>query len=1005
MLTEADRRWIGGRARTLIERLTQPATGGPPVECSPLTEWDERVAETTGVSVETRLRQLGLDRQTARDRLASHGVAEPQPWTETLAAVSSALASEPPVPPERLRDRPFVDVVYPMAVFALDRLAAPEELPARGDLTAALVDRLVDLLGQSLFVAFATARKRDDTGYDAFVEAQLGDGLREFFRRYSFLGRVTVGLVTAFAAHATELRRRIEGDRPAIGETFFDGRDPGAVTGVSFEGDAHGGGRQVAVVQFDAGRVIYKPRSVAVGAGLSTVIERLTDRAPGLDLPTLTHLPRDDYGWVEYAAPTEATTPGDVERYYRRAGAVTCLLDVLGFDDGHCTNVRCVENGPVVLDAETLLGAGEWSDANTPSAADVVRDTVLETGLVPRSLDGAVSDPAAFGDGPIEVEAPNRRFTAVNTDEMSVTTETSGTVSGHSLPRLDGETGEPTAYADRIRDGYERMYRLLSNERETLRATVASEFVGREARHLLRSTARYDTLRRLLTEPANLKTGIPFGCKLEELLAPFAAAGALRTGERIRRAEARALLRFDVPRFVRRADGRTLRCGETRLHGFFDRSGIDRAFDRISRLGAEDLAEQLQWLGVAYDTATAVAGERPTDRRPVGRAVDATPDDETLRAHARGVAARLCSAVQWDGDEPVWYARRTDPDGGVAVRRVGDGVYGGRLGIALALAAVLPDSGRDGLVARITDTLGPVSGVGGLGDGAASRVYGLTTLARITGERSYRRTATEIAARLTKSEITAATRHGVVSGTAGVVLSMLALDAETTGDTARRRARWAGDHLRERVETDGPLRGWRDPSADAVLTGFAHGTSGVATALCRLGDRLGDDRYVDTARECLRSTDAVYDPSVRNWADTRPEARRRFPDAWCYGRSGGGLARLAVAATTDTEPPALRNTLTGTLERRHHDHLCCGNGSKVAFLLTAGRALGDDRHVTAARRLLGETINDKPPSEPFVTKWGTDHWVGPGFFQGEAGIAYLLCRATNPNLPAVSFGE
>lgn len=1003
-MTEADRRRIAGRARTLIERLTEPQTGGPPVDCSPLVEWERRLASTDGVSLESRLNQLGVDRATARERLASHGSAEPPPWTETLAAMSAFLAGDPPVPPSRLDGRPFADVVYPIAVFTLDRLTTPDVVPARADVAAGLVDRLVDLLGQSLFVTFAAARKRADTGYEAFVETRLDDGLREFFRRYSFLARVTVGMVTAFGEYVTELCRRIERDRSAIGERFFDGREPGPVTGVSLTGDAHAGARQVAVVQFDAGRVIYKPRPVRLGAGLSTVVETLTARVSDLALPTLTHLPRDGYGWVEHASATTPTAPDEITQYYRRAGAITCLLDVLGFSDGHLTNVRGVEGGPVVIDGETLLGAGRRAMDDTSSVMDVVRDTVIETGVVPRSLDGAVSDTAAFGAGRIRVQSPNRRFTAVNTDEMGLTLEREGTITGEGLPQLGDDPHEPATYANRFREGFERAYRLLSNEPERLRAVLSAEFVGCEGRHLLRSTERYDTLRKLLADPTNLKTGLPFSCKLEELLAPFAADEGLPTAESIRRAETRALLRFDIPRFGRRADRRHLWSDGVRLDDFFAQSGIDRAFDRIDGLGAADLREQLSYLGLAYDTTKAVAGERPTDRRPVDRSADAVPDADTLRTHARGVVSRLCSAVRWDGDEPVWYARRTDPGGGVAVSQIGDGVYEGRLGVAIAVASVLPDS--DGLVDRIVSTLDPVGdSVGGLGYGTASRVYGLTVLSRITNERSYRRRAAEVAEQLTESRITDATRHGVLSGTAGVVLSMLALDEATTGDAARRRARWAGDHLRACVETDGRRRGWRDPSSDAVLTGFAHGVDGAATALCRLGDRLDDDRYVETARECLDSTETLYRPSVRNWPDTRPNADRRFPDAWCYGRSGGGLARLALAAATDTTPHTLPDVLTGTLERRHHDHLCCGDGSKATFLLTAGRMLGNDRHVATARCLLGDMLDGKSPDERFVTKWGTDQWTAPGFFQGEAGIAYLLCRAQDPDLTAVAFGE
>lgn len=104
----------------------------------------------------------------------------------------------------------------------------------------------------------------------------------------------------------------------------------------------------------------------------------------------------------------------------------------------------------------------------------------------------------------------------------------------------------------------------------------------------------------------------------------------------------------------------------------------------------------------------------------------------------------------------------------------------------------------------------------------------------------------------------------------------------------------------------------------------------------------------------------------------------------------------------DTE---LREALAGVSRLGHHDHVCCGNGSKIELLLYGGRQVNDTRYRDLANAFAARILDRKSPTDRFRTKWAIDHWYNPTFFHGECGIGYTLLRLKNPRLPCILAAE
>jgi type 2 lantibiotic biosynthesis protein LanM len=528
---------------------------------------------------------------------------------------------------------------------------------------------------------------------------------------------------------------------------------------------------------------------------------------------------------------------------------------------------------------------------------------------------------------------------------------------------------------------------------------------------------------------------VPFGLAAERLAGSVVGDD---TAWPVYRHERRALRRYDVPRFTVAGDETVVRHDGEPVAELPDAAPADRVRRRIAELSTTDLTEQLDYLRLAFDSLSLSHRGAPAPAPiPAGR-------DETwaTRRVPRLLFDRISEAAVGTDDNRTWLVRdyRETKDGaGAHVAAVDDTLYGGRLGIALFGAGLAATTDADRYRAFVRETVAPVetalAGESpypqldlGATSGVGALVYGFTTLARLLEQEQYLDVARRAAALVTDERIAADDTYDVLRGSAGAVLGLLALHAETGDRTALDRARAAGDHLLSAGETVTPAGGgtatvWSTIQSQP-LCGVSHGVGGIAYALERLGRRTGEDRYVATAREAFSFEEWAYDEGVNNWPDRRDSSETEFVRGWCTGRAGIGLTRLELLRETtgdvagavgtarddeqtlggELEPLArdVQRTLAGVESQTlaHRDHPCCGNTGRIEFLLAAGRAgLGD--HEKEARRLADATARRGERAGRFTTPWTTDEWTNPTFFGGDAGIGYTLLRVANPELPCV----
>ncbi len=419
-------------------------------------------------------------------------------------------------------------------------------------------------------------------------------------------------------------------------------------------------------------------------------------------------------------------------------------------------------------------------------------------------------------------------------------------------------------------------------------------------------------------------------------------------------------------------------------------------------------------------------------RKPVS---DPAESRERFLAAAAGVGRALCRAAHWDGDGRLcnWVgrsARELAAVGGPIVptaAALGPDLYAGSAGVALFLAELAAATGDGdcrrtalGAIARSIrqvkrdaaahpPSLSFHSGPLGVAR-AAHRAAGLLGEPALDDE-------ADALLRIVERAVGEPHVLDLLGGSAGAIPALLSLAREERWRGLRALAVRLGDELCHTAIRKGDLWAWDVERATgagvaaALLTGLAHGASGLGLALLELHAATGRDEFLTGGRAAFAYEDTLFDPREGNWPDLRsvgsaPAPGRRYKVAWCHGAPGIGLARLRAAsldaARSDAHTAAARAALDTTakaLERLAalagaDSSLCHGVAGLAEVLLTGGTWLAEETYRTHARAAAGLLAGNAADSG--WPSGAPSRGPNPSLMLGSAGVGYHFLRQALP---------
>ncbi len=498
----------------------------------------------------------------------------------------------------------------------------------------------------------------------------------------------------------------------------------------------------------------------------------------------------------------------------------------------------------------------------------------------------------------------------LDSDAIHFTDDATFTTRVRNAVRLDGAIQAPDAFAADLLEGFDATYRLLLAHREALLAADGplAAFAGTPVRVLPRPTTQYASLIYLLSRPTlsegrlPLEHGVrraePGGQRIARRARGLAGPGQRAQGARRPRRPAlhRARRRHRRPRRPARADRAAL-CPI--------RAGRREGSRRRPVAGRPPGAARRGSAARCRRRSTAAIRPSPSTPRTPSSTSPRPTSSSTTRCGSRASWSTAASTPRTVIGYAGWALMdETGP------RR--HHLYDGSLGPAVFLAAAAVVSGEDRWRRCARDFAGGASAAVakgvvddaaiGVGSGAASVVYGLTTIGALLGDGTSLELARSAARQIAPHRIARDTALDVISGAAGAALGLLALYKVTHDSDILDLATACGDRLLQTaMEADQGLS-WRAPDG-RVYTGFAHGVAGIAYALGRLFDVTGERRFGRASADGYRYVASRYVDAAQNWpvlgepvegvAGLGPSMT-----AWCHGAPGVTLAISLGSADT-----------------------------------------------------------------------------------------------------------
>jgi len=337
-------------------------------------------------------------------------------------------------------------------------------------------------------------------------------------------------LISVWIDAQRELFARLLRDRADICRVFLRARQPFRVTHIRARlSDPHDGAKTATMIEFvNRRRVIYKPRLSGGEELWFEALRWLNRNGLRVSFRVPKMLSRRSYFWMEFLQTKGCESPTAVRLFYFRWGAQAALAQILGATDLHRDNWLAVGAQPILVDAELIGDAEPTSFRGTSNSKHRQSlPALLQTGLLPFTS----RDHAGFYRGIAPLDATIRKAPPPN-----------------CWPRYGRVAQEPSRYVNDLVSGFEVVAEVFGSPRTAQRffREVVLQTAGQDQRVLLRATAQYA---RLLSESFDARNMISAGDRWRHLVRECCASAANR---RVGLAEARSLLRCDIPKFTRR---------------------------------------------------------------------------------------------------------------------------------------------------------------------------------------------------------------------------------------------------------------------------------------------------------------------------------------------------------------------------------------------------------------------------------------------------------------------
>lgn len=250
----------------------------------------------------------------------------------------------------------------------------------------------------------------------------------------------------------------------------------------------------------------------------------------------------------------------------------------------------------------------------------------------------------------------------------------------------------------------------------------------------------------------------------------------------------------------------------------------------------------------------------------------------------------------------------------------------------------------------------------------------------------------------------------VQEGCTGALPILLSLNRKYDFFAIKQFSEILGDYILNATNKSKKGYSWKTLKGDFPdITGYAHGTAGIAHALFELYDFTKKADYLKAAEQAIIYENTFFSEKYLNWKDVRITEQKRTNQqsyalsAWCIGGVGIGFSRLRSFQITGNEiylidaQNALKYTLEKAFDKAQNFSLCHGFFGDMSFLLMASQVLHEVTYEDFVYEKLNNLLENYQDFEiplPDDTDFVLEN---PSFMLGWAGIGYFFLKLCNKN--------
>jgi lantibiotic biosynthesis protein len=394
---------------------------------------------------------------------------------------------------------------------------------------------------------------------------------------------------------------------------------------------------------------------------------------------------------------------------------------------------------------------------------------------------------------------------------------------------------------------------------------------------------------------------------------------------------------------------------------------------------------------------------------------------EKYKEAAFGIAKKICRDAIWNGHTCNWVglASETDvTDRIVYSRALPPDFYDGVAGVVFFLLQVYRLQPNPVLLKAINGALQQIASCNdnkenlfpGFYQGNAGIVFVFKEAARLLDNPAISELAeaklTQLISLAVDDEL-----FDIISGYAGVILFLLFLYRQEGMKRKKLldKSIELGNFLIQKANKSTSGYSWKTLDIGTRnLTGYAHGASGIASALLELFAITRQEIFLHAGNEAFRYEDSFFNEQQQNWPDFRFDNKDKNKVGeicsltWCHGAPGIGLARLRAYEITQNgncnaaASKAVEVTKKYFNADKVNDYsICHGLFGNAFFLLKAASVFRlaelEELVYRQADKCLHQFISQDIP----VPNGYGNSMESPCFMQGDSGIGYFFLHLYN----------